>query len=94
MHKKLLRKDQILRKQYRRFEIWNKLNKSLQKSLNIYKVPEFYSIQGIKIYSKTPIRNYCFKTGRSLGVVPFFKLSRMLVREQSGIGILVGVYKK
>jgi len=94
MHKKLLRKDKTRRKQYRRFEIWNKLNKSLQKSLKIYKVSELYSIQGIKIYSKTPIRNYCFKTGRSLGVVPFFKLSRMLVREQSGIGMLVGVYKK
>ena len=94
MYQKLLRKDKILRKQYCRFEIWNKLNKSLQKSLNIYKVSKFYSVQGVKTYSKTPIRNYCFKTGRSVGVVPFFKLSRMLVREQSGIGILVGVYKK
>lgn len=92
MHKKLLRKDQILRKQYRRFEIWNKLNKSLQKSLKIYNIPE--SIPGTKLYSKTPIRNYCFKTGRSMGVVPFFRLSRMLVREQSGIGTLLGVYKK
>ena len=94
MHKKLLRKDQILRKQYRRFEIWNKLNKSLQKSLKIYNVPELYSISGTKLYSKTPIRNYCFKTGRSMGVVPFFRLSRMLVREQAGIGTLLGVYKK
>ena len=94
MHKKLLRKDQILRKQYRRFEIWNKLNKSLQKSLKIYNVPKLHSITGTKLYSKTPIRNYCFKTGRSMGVVPFFRLSRMLVREQAGIGTLLGVYKK
>lgn len=94
MHKKLVRKDQILRKQYHRFEIWNKLNKSLQKSIKIYNVPKFYIISGTKSYSKTPIRNYCFQTGRSMGVVPFFKLSRMLVREQSGIGTLLGVYKK
>ena len=94
MHKKLLRKDQILRKQYRRFEIWNKLNKSLEKSIKIYNVPKLNLISGTKSYSKTPIRNYCFKTGRSTGVVPFFRLSRMLVREQAGIGILLGIYKK
>ena len=94
MHKKLLRKDQILRKQYRRFEIWNKLNKSLEKSIKIYNVPKLNLISGTKLYSKTPIRNYCFKTGRSMGVLPFFRLSRMLVREQAGIGILLGIYKK
>ncbi len=94
MSKKLLRKDQALRKQYYQFEIWNKLHKSLQKSLKIYKISELYMIPGTKLYSKTPIRNYCFKTGRSIGVVPFFRLSRMLVREQSGIGNLLGVYKK
>ena len=94
MHKKLLRKDKILRKKYCRFEIWNKLNKSLQKSIQIYNIPKRHLISGTKLYSKTPIRNYCFKTGRSMGVVPFFRLSRMLVREQAGIGTLLGIYKK
>jgi len=94
MHKKLLRKDQFLRKQYNRFEIWNKLNKSLKKSSKLYKIPESSLIQGKKKYSKTPIRNYCFITGRSLGVVPFFRISRMLVRKHSGIGSLLGVYKR
>ena len=50
--------------------------------------------KGKKKYSKTPIRNYCFQTGRSLGVVPFFRISRMLVRKKAGIGLLTGIYKK
>jgi len=94
MSKKLLRKDQFLRKQYNRFEIWNKLNKSLKKSLIVYNVPKCSLIKDKKIYSKTPVRNYCFKTGRSLGVVPFFRISRMLVRQQAGIGCLLGVFKQ
>lgn len=94
MHKKLLRKDQFLRKQHNRFEIWNKLNKSLKKSSVLYKIPKSALLSGKKKYSKTPIRNYCFITGRSSGVVPYFRISRMLVRKYSGIGSLLGVYKR
>ena len=93
MFQKLLNKDKILRKQYKRFEIWTKLNKSIKKSKTIYNIPGFLDIRQEKKYSKTPIRNYCFKTGRSSGVVPFFRISRMLVRKKAGIGILAGVFK-
>jgi len=93
MFSRLIRKDQFLRKQYKRFEIWNKLNKSLEKSFYLYNIPKPLKIKKKYIYSKTPIRNYCFETGRSSGVVPFFKVSRMLVRKKAGIGLLVGVYK-
>ena len=34
-----LGKDYFLRKQYKRFEMWNKLNKSLKKSQVIYNIP-------------------------------------------------------
>ena len=84
-------KDKYLRKQYKRFEIWNKLNKSLKKSLIFYNIPNLSN--GKKIYSKVPIRNYCFETGRSSGVVPFFRISRMLVRKRAGMGLLLGIYK-
>jgi len=94
MLKRLIRKDQFLRKQYNRFEIWNKLNKSLKKSLVLYNISKNVIIKEKKKYSKIPIRNYCFETGRSLGVVPFFRISRMLVRKKAGIGLLMGVYKK
>lgn len=94
MLKRLIRKDRFLRKQYKRFEIWNTLNKSLKKSLVLYSIPKNIVIKEKKIYSKIPIRNYCFKTGRSKGVVPFFRLSRMLVRKKAGIGLLIGIYKK
>jgi ribosomal protein S14 len=94
MLKRLIRKDRFLRKQYKRFEIWNTLNKSLKKSLDLYNIPKNISIKETKQYSKTPIRNYCFQTGRSVGVVPFFRISRMLVREKAGIGLLNGIYKK
>jgi ribosomal protein S14 len=93
MSKRLVRKDKFLRKQYNRLEIWNKLNKSLEKSSSFYNISKSFEIKKKKIYSKTPIRNYCFETGRSSGVVPFFKLSRMLVRKKAGIGLLLGVYK-
>jgi len=36
---KKLSKDYFLRKQYKRFETWNKLNKSLKKSQIIYNIP-------------------------------------------------------
>jgi ribosomal protein S14 len=94
MIKRLIRKDRFLRKQYNKFEIWNTLNKSLKKSLSLYDIPKNSLFKGKKKYSKTPIRNYCFQTGRSLGVVPFFRISRMLVREKAGIGLLPGIYKK
>lgn len=94
MLKRLIRKDRFLRKQYNKFEIWNTLNKSLKKSLSLYDIPKNIMFKGKKKYSKTPIRNYCFLTGRSLGVVPFFRISRMLVREKAGIGLLPGIYKK
>lgn len=93
MFRRLVRKDQFLRKQYNRFEIWNKLNKSLEKSSSLYDISKSLKIKKKKIYSKTPIRNYCFETGRSSGVVPFFKISRMLVRKKAGIGLLLGVQK-
>lgn len=93
MLKRLIRKDKLLRKQYNRFEIWNKLNKSLEKSIILYNIPEPLLLKKKKKYSKTPIRNYCFKTGRSLGVVPFFRISRMLVRKKAGIGLLLGLSK-
>jgi len=93
MLRRLLRKDKFLRKQYNRFEIWNKLNKSLEKSSSLYNISKSLKVKKKKVYSKTPIRNYCFETGRSSGVVPFFKLSRMLVRKKAGIGLLLGVYK-
>lgn len=94
MLKRLIRKDRFLRKQYNKFEIWNTLNKSLKKSLSLYNIPKNTMLKGKKKYSKTPIRNYCFQTGRSLGVVPFFRISRMLVRKKAGIGLLTGIYKK
>jgi ribosomal protein S14 len=84
-------KDKYLRKQHKRFEIWNKLNKSLKKSLIFYNIPNLKN--GKKTYSKVSIRNYCFETGRSSGVVPFFRISRMLVRKRAGIGLLLGIYK-
>ena len=93
MFKRLIRKDKFLRKQYNRFEIWNKLNKSLEKSITLYNIPEPFLLKKKKKYSKIPIRNYCFKTGRSLGVVPFFRISRMLVRKKAGIGLLLGLSK-
>jgi len=94
MFRRLIRKDKFLRKQYNRFEIWNKLNKSLEKSSSLYNVSKSLKIKKKKIYSKTPIRNYCFATGRSSGVVPFFRVSRMLVRKKAGIGLLLGVHKQ
>jgi len=59
----------------------------------LYNISGSLVIKQKKIYSKTPIRNYCFKTGRSSGVVPFFRISRMLVRKKAGIGLLLGVFK-
>lgn len=94
MSKRLIRKDKLLRNKYNRFEIWNTLNKSLKKSLNFYNIPKPLLIKEKKIYSKVPIRNYCFESGRSNGIVPFFRVSRMLVRKKAGIGLLVGVYKE
>jgi len=94
MLKRLTRKDYFLRKQYNKFEIWNTLNKSLKKSFDLYNIPKNTNIKKKKKYSKTPIHNYCFKTSRSRGIVPFFRLSRMLVRKKAGIGLLTGIYKK
>jgi ribosomal protein S14 len=91
MFKKIV-KDKNLRKRYNSFEIWNKLNKSFKKSLMFYNIPKI-SYKGKKKYSKSFIRNYCFETGRSSGVVPFFRISRMVFREKVGQGSFIGVYK-
>ena len=93
MFKKFISKDKLFRKQYSKFEIWNLLNKSLKKSLNVYNIYKpLVNKKPIK-YSKVFIRNYCFETGRSSGVVPFFRISRMLLKKKAGIGLLIGVYK-
>lgn len=91
--KKLLRKDKLLRKQYKKLEILNRLNKSLKKSLFKYNIPKPLLVKNKKKYSKIPIRNYCFETGRSKGVVSFFRISRILFRKWSGFGLLHGIYK-
>jgi hypothetical protein len=41
MFKKFIYNDKLYRKQYYKFEIWNLLNKSLKKSLNIYNIHKF-----------------------------------------------------
>lgn len=93
MVKKSIRKDKFLRKQYKNLETLDLINKSFKKSLKIYNISGFLLKKQKKIHSKVRIRNYCFKTGRSRGVVPFFRISRMLVREKAGIGLLPGVFK-
>ena len=45
MFRRLIRKDKFLRKQYNRFEIWNKLNKSLKKSSSLYNVSKSLKIK-------------------------------------------------
>jgi len=40
MYIRSINKDKYLRKQYNRFEIWNRLNKSLEKSINFYDLSE------------------------------------------------------
>jgi ribosomal protein S14 len=84
-------KDKFLREKYKRFEIWNLLNKSLKKSYNFYNI--IVPIKSNKRYSRVSIRNYCFETGRSKGVVTFFRFSRMLIRKKAGMGLLSGIYK-
>ena len=81
------------RKKYYKFEILNLLNKSLKKSLNIYNIYKPIEKKKQIRYSKVFIRNYCFETGRSSGVVPFFRISRMLLKKKAGIGFLIGVSK-
>ena len=49
---RLIRKDKFLRKQYNRFEIWNKLNKSLEKSLVLYNIPKSLKIKKKKYIVK------------------------------------------
>lgn len=93
MSLRLKKKDKRFRKQFCSFEIWNKLNKSLEKSITFYNIENSLFIKKKKAYSKVFIRNYCLETGRSSGVVPFFRVSRMLVRKKAGIGLLLGLYK-
>jgi len=40
MYIRSINKDKHLRKQYNRFEIWNRLNKSLEKTINFYELSE------------------------------------------------------
>ena len=94
MFKKSIYKDKFRRKQYKNFEIYNLLNKSLKKSLKFYNIVDPVFINDKKKYSKISIRNYCFETGRSRGIVRFFRISRMLVRKKAGIGLLMGIYKQ
>lgn len=91
MFKKFISRDKLFRKQYSKAEIWNLLNKSLKKSLNIYNIQK--PLINKKQHSKVRLRNYCFETGRSSGIVPFFRISRMLLKKKAGIGLLIGVYK-
>jgi ribosomal protein S14 len=93
MYSRFINYDIHFRQNYNRFEIWNRLNKSVEKTINFYDLSEPLLLKKKKIYSKAPIRNYCFETGRSYGVVPFFRISRMLVRKKAGIGLLTGVFK-
>lgn len=42
-------------------------------------------------FSKSKIRNYCLLTGRSKGILPSFKISRIKFREIAEKGLLPGV---
>lgn len=42
-------------------------------------------------FSKSKIRNYCHLTGRSKGILPPFRLSRIKFRELADKGLIPGV---
>jgi len=52
MLRRLIRKDKFLRKQYNRFEIWNKLNKSLEKSSSLYNISKSLKVKKKKYIVK------------------------------------------
>ena len=53
-----IRKDSFLRKQYKRFETWNKLNKSLKKSQMMYNIPACSLLKKKKKCSKIKINRW------------------------------------
>lgn len=97
MLKKLIIKDNILRHKYKKFEPFQKLNKSLKKNLGFYGFKEGQSFESFRKKNNQPkrvrIRNRCFMSGRGRGVHSMFKLSRMNIRKKGSEGLLPGVYK-
>jgi len=92
MSKKNLKRDLVFRNRYKNTEIYNKLNKSFKKSIKFYNISNIDNSNKKKI-SKVFIRNNCFITGRSRGIVTSFRVSRMVFRKNSSLGMFTGVFK-
>jgi ribosomal protein S14 len=62
-------------------------NKILPLSLRI----KIFLLIDLISFSKSKIRNYCHLTGRSRGILPEFKFSRIKFRELADKGLIPGI---
>lgn len=90
-------KDNSQRKQYKKTELFQKV----YKVLFLYSKDYYFKFivrkkiffKFIKNYFKTHINNYCIITGRSRGVYKKFKVSRIIFKNLSSIGLFFGLKK-
>jgi len=97
MFKKLGYKDRKRRKSFNQKELYNRLNRSLKKNLELYDIDsKDVSPLIFKKYSKiskVSIRNRCILTYRGRGIVSKFKISRIIFRQKAGAGEIPGIHK-
>lgn len=89
-----IKKDSLLRFHYSLFEVDKLLFQSLASNQILplsLRLKAFHSLSSFP--SLCSIRNYCFLSGRSRGVITSFRLSRLFFRSFADNGLLPGVRK-
>jgi small subunit ribosomal protein S14 len=94
---KLNHKDNNIRKKFALYEhkfiIFNSLIKDRKIKSSLRWVVTLKKQKKFRQNSKTQTNNRCVMTGRSRAVYKFSKLSRIMLRENSVIGKIIGLQK-
>jgi len=76
-----LKQDKLLRKKYRKSEVFNKIFQLLymaNTSIFIkFILQKFYKLSSLSFKAKSRIKNYCIISGRSRGIIRKYKFSRI-----------------
>ena len=87
-----LRRDEILRTKFLKFEYHNIILKSIARTRTIKPIIRFFAL--LKIQKKNTYisrwKNFCLLTGRGKGVTRSFNISRHMLNKQGQQGYITG----
>ena len=93
--KRVFKKNLYLTNCFAKNELLCKLIKSASRKKNKQQLNIFYytNLLFLKKNTKIKIKNFCFETSRTKGIVKDFNCSRHVFRERASFGLIAGLKK-